>query len=283
MSLFIRLGLIFFCCYSLQTQAEPPLQLAQQYRQDIQLSDYLVSEKYDGFRAYWDGKQLLSRSGRRFIAPPWFTQALPEVALDGELWISRNSFSRVASTVTKKQPLEQQWRQIKYMVFDLPKSNETFIQRYKTLHRLLEPSPAWIRLVPQWQVSSQAELMQQLAEYSRLGAEGLMLHHKQAHYKSGRNQDLIKLKLLQDDEAKVLAHLPGKGKFSQLMGSLKVQNKAGQIFRIGSGFSLAQRHHPPPIGSIISYQYTGFTSTGLPRFVRFLRQREGYLLDKTGD
>jgi len=46
-----------------------------------------MSEKLDGVRAYWDGKQFLSRQGNLYHAPAWFTEHLPAVPLDGELWI----------------------------------------------------------------------------------------------------------------------------------------------------------------------------------------------------
>jgi DNA ligase len=47
------------------TQA-PALLLAETYQPSIKLSDYWVSEKYDGYRAYWNGTHLLSRQGNIF-------------------------------------------------------------------------------------------------------------------------------------------------------------------------------------------------------------------------
>ena len=40
------------------------------------------------------------------------------------------------------------------------------------------------------------------------------------------------------------------------------------------GFTDAQRAMPPPVGSWLTYRYNGLTSTGLPRFARFLRVRD---------
>lgn len=271
---------LFLSFISPEAYCKPPLQNASHYQQKLAVKDYLISEKYDGFRAYWNGEQLISRTGRVFAAPGWFIKALPKSALDGELWLGRGRFSDVASIVSKDKPLDQEWRRIRYMVFDLPKSQQPFIQRYQQLKALLKDSPEWIQLAPQWQLHSEAELMQQLADFTQQGAEGLMLHRKQALYKSGRSLDLLKLKISTDDEAIVLAHLPGKGKFSNMMGSLKVRNSQGKVFRIGSGFSHRQRKNPPAIGQIITYQYTGLSKNGLPRFARFLRERKAYQLDK---
>ena len=47
----------------------------------IDPANYLVSEKYDGVRAIWDGKTLRFRSGRAVNAPAWFIAKLPAQAL----------------------------------------------------------------------------------------------------------------------------------------------------------------------------------------------------------
>ena len=66
--------------------------LAQVYKSGIDVSQYLVSEKYDGVRALWDGKALHTRAGRLIAAPAWFTKGFPKTALDGELWLARGKF-----------------------------------------------------------------------------------------------------------------------------------------------------------------------------------------------
>jgi DNA ligase-1 len=45
-----------------------------------------MTEKYDGLRALWDGRYLYSRLGRMIKSPEFFTEGLPSIALDGELW-----------------------------------------------------------------------------------------------------------------------------------------------------------------------------------------------------
>ena len=41
-----------------QGEAPPAPQLARSYRGGLHLPDWLVSEKYDGVRAWWDGQAL---------------------------------------------------------------------------------------------------------------------------------------------------------------------------------------------------------------------------------
>ncbi len=112
-----------------------------------------------------------------------------------------------------------------------------------------------------------------LDDVVKKGGEGLMLHRADSLYHSGRSADLLKLKPWQDAEATVIEILPGKGKFSGMMGSLLVKDQSGQIFRIGTGFSNNERRDPPPVGSVISYKFTGTSKKGLPRFASFLRIR----------
>ncbi|MEJ7687606.1 MAG: hypothetical protein WKG52_11775 [Variovorax sp.] len=98
----------------------PPLMLAAVYRRGVPLDDYWISEKYDGVRGYWDGQQLWTRGGERVIAPAWFTAPLPAVPLDGELWAGRDRFALAVSTVRSQTPSDAAWREMRFMVFDLP-------------------------------------------------------------------------------------------------------------------------------------------------------------------
>ena len=100
-----------------------------------------------------------------------------------------------------------------------------------------------------------------------------MLHHKQAMYENGRTASLLKAKRYNDAEARVIRLLPGKGKFTGLMGALLVETRQGVRFKIGSGFSLKQRQSPPPIGTWITFKHYGYTARGIPRFASFMQIR----------
>ena len=104
--------------------------------------------------------------------------------------------------------------------------------------------------------------------------EGLMLHLADAPYVTGRSDVLLKLKPLLDTEATVVAHIPGKGKYSGQMGALLVETSAGLRFKLGTGFSDSQRANPPPVGALVTYTYRDVTPAGKPRFASFLRVRD---------
>lgn len=256
------------------SRSEPALMLANRYHADIQLSEYWVSEKLDGVRAYWNGENLISRQGNIYHAPHWFIADFPNSTLDGELWLGRQRFDELSGTVRKDIPIDSEWMLIRYMVFDSPDAGGNFDQRLAQLKTIIDgKSSPYLKLVKQQKFSAEPALMAYLDEVIALGGEGVMLHLGSAPYRSIRSDDLLKLKRYQDAEAVVIGHLPGKGKYEGMLGAILVETDDGRRFKIGSGFSDAQRQAPPAIGTNITYKYVGLTSTGIPRFASFLRIR----------
>jgi DNA ligase-1 len=249
----------------------PALQLANSYQRQHSVSDFWISEKLDGVRAFWDGKQLRSRSGQWIKLPEALLMQLPEFALDAELWAGRGQFQHVMQALQQNAPAEL-WQTIRLMVFDAPQQPGTFTERLQFLQQHL-PVTAFVQLVPQQQLQTQAQLEQLLQQVVAEGGEGLMLHNGHALYQSGRVSHLQKLKLVEDAEARVVAHLPGKGQFSGMMGALLVELADGRRFKLGSGFTVAERKDPPKIGTLVTFQYQGLTHKGTPRFAVFLRER----------
>jgi len=264
------------CLLCLSARAVPPPQvtLAESYAPGPDLTHYWVSEKYDGVRGYWDGHRLLTRGGSVINAPDWFTVNFPDTPLDGELWTDYGEFARVSGIVRTDDPVERDWRDISYRVFDLPAHKGGFDTRVPAIRKTVDAiGHAWVVAIRQFHVADAAALDRAFAAVLERGGEGLMLHRGGAEYHPGRSDDLLKLKPLDDAEAKVVGINPGQGRLDGLMGSLEVVTPGGRHFAVGSGFSDAQRADPPPIGAWITYRYTGRTATGLPRFARFLRRR----------
>ncbi len=247
--------------------------LASVYSGETAVEDYWVSEKLDGVRGHWDGERLWSRGGYPIAAPDWFTQGWPNMAMDGELWIARQLFDTASGIVRSTQADDEDWRRLKFMVFDLPKHGGVFGQRVQAMADIAAYDIAWLQPIPQFRVADAAELEARLEALVAAGSEGLMLHHQDALYRSGRSQDLLKYKLYDDAEARVVGYTEGKGKYAGLVGALVVERKDGRRFRLGSGLSDDERATPPAIGSWVTYRYNGYTSSGLPRFARFVRIR----------
>ena len=252
----------------------PALLLANVYRPGMPLADYWVSEKYDGVRGYWDGHSLRTRGGETVVAPAWFTAGWPTTPMDGELWAGRGRFAHAQSTTRQQQPDEAAWRQMRFMVFDLPAHGGVFDERLGALKTLVASiEQDWVQAVPQQRVATDAALQALLQRTVRAGGEGLMLHRGASLYRSGRSDDLIKLKTHDDAEALVVGHLPGKGKHAGRLGALLVEMPTGQRFKLGAGLTDADRADPPPIGSWVTYRFRGTHDGGLPRFASFVRVR----------
>ncbi|TEW54911.1 DNA ligase [Psychromonas sp. RZ22] len=255
----------------------PPIQLATQFRDEINIEQYYVSEKLDGVRAYWDGHKLISRQGNIFTAPAWFTRSFPKEPLDGELWIARQEFEKVSGIVRTQNNHNEQWQQVTYMIFDLPNNKEPFSRRITRMQHLVEQANSpYLQIIKQQKIKDNQTLQILLNQTVMDGGEGLMLHHQGALYQTKRNRDLMKLKKFEDAEAIIIAHIPGKGKYQGLLGAILVETKEGIRFKIGSGFSDQERKSPPAIGSVITYRFTGKTRNNIPRFASYMRVRVIY-------
>lgn len=253
----------------------PPVMLAGQWRSGLDVSQYWVSEKLDGVRARWDGRTLWTRAGHRIAAPSWFTRGWPTRPLDGELWAGRGRFEVASATLRAAPGNDDQWRRLRFMAFDLPAHPGPFEQRLAAMRQLLAAHPsATLALIEQRRLADDAALRRHLEAVVAGGGEGLMLHHRDNRYSATRSDGLLKLKPWDDAEARVVAHLPGKGKYAGMLGALLVERADGARFRLGSGFKDIQRASPPPVGSLVTYRYNGLTATGLPRFAHFLRVRD---------
>jgi DNA ligase 1 len=257
------------------TKTSPDVLLAQNAPLGLDPAGYWVSEKLDGVRALWDGRTLRFRSGRTVAAPPWFLAKLPATPLDGELWMGRSTFDELSGAVRRTQPLDADWQRVKYMVFELPKADGTFTQRIWQMQAMVKAA-GWPQLqaVEQTEIPNHAALQARLKSVIAAGGEGLMLHRASAPVTGGRSDVLLKLKAVQDAEAEVVGHEPGKGKFEGMLGALDVKTPSGVRFKLGTGLSDAQRQNPPAIGSMVTYTYRGVTPSGKPRFASFMRMHE---------
>jgi DNA ligase-1 len=274
-SLIVLLGLVTARPVYSAPPTPSPVMLANMYHAGIALGDYWVSEKYDGVRGYWDGEKLRARSGAVIDAPAWFTANWPKTPMDGELWAGRGQFEQASATIRQLTPDDEAWRHIRYMVFDLPGHAGTFDQRIPALQQLVaQIDHAWVQAVAQFKVADEKALKRKLDEAVQGGGEGLVLHRGASLYRAGRTDDLLKLKPFDDAEARVVGYVPGKGKYSGMMGSLLMEAPDGMRFRIGTGFTDEQRRKPPPVGSVVTFRYQGMTSGGKPRFARFMRVRD---------
>ncbi|MDF1875738.1 DNA ligase [Sulfurimonas sp. SAG-AH-194-I05] len=260
----MKLFFLTFFVVSLFAQ-KPDLFLLKNYKEDVNVTSWYMSEKLDGVRAYWDGEKLISRSGRLFSSPAFFTKDFPSHELDGELWTTRDDFSNIVRIVNKKKQHDK-WKEITYNIFEVPHATGTLLERLKTVE-----SSHYIKIIKQVQIQNKKHLNTYKKSLQDKGAEGLVVRDGNMHYYTGRTNKAFKIKSFTDTECEVIGHNKGKGKYEGVLGSLSCKMKNMQVIKVGSGLTDKERILPPTIGSIITFKYYGLTSKGNPRFPIFLR------------
>lgn len=259
---------------------------------------YLVSEKYDGVRGVWDSKHFMTKRGNPINAPKCFTRQLPPFALDGELWLGYGRFEEIQSLANMQDSTCEQWRDVKYLVFDAPSCG--IKDRQCTLSERLEEvriflhthNPPNVRLITQHILEPQdlhtldSHLQAMLNEVLKYGGEGLIIRPDERGYRAGRAKNAFKLKAYTDSECRIIGYTQGNGRLRGKIGALVCEQvlQSGRdvlipsiwhnkriTFKIGSGLNDALRANPPKIGTIITYQYNGFSKNGIPKHTRFVR------------
>jgi DNA ligase 1 len=251
----------------------PPVLLANKWETDHDPTGWWMSEKLDGIRAYWDGRAFVSRLGNSFLAPAWFTEALPSDILDGELWVGRKMFQRTTSIV-RSGAAGADWKLVSYVVFDAPHAGGAFEARIAHAQALLAkaqaPHARWLDHVACTGID---HLRDELRRVEGLGGEGLMLRRPGSSYEAGRSSSLLKVKTFHDTEARVVGHAPGTGKHKGRLGALVCELPDGTRFNVGTGFSDAERGSPPKLGAVITFRYQELSKDGVPRFPSYVGER----------
>lgn len=301
-------------------------------KEDIPYSEppinWIMSEKFDGYRAvfyYVDGKGVfVSRSGKRYYPPKWFIDSMPpknllkKDKLDGELWAGRDNFEDMG-IVRKKEPIDSEWGNIVYMVYDVINDTPTFVERLKELKKyvsfcenkwndkkkkLMKAYPADaehykdtlcpIEYTPQYKVTSLEMMDKYYEDILKEKGEGIMIKHPLCPYKKGRSSYLFKYKPVFDREAVITGHTKGKGKNKGKLGAFECQllinfdtyqaideDPSHKFSMSGMDDEIRENYKKThPVGTIVSFECSGYTAKGVPRFARYLRIRTDVKLKK---
>lgn len=272
-----------------ETVAEPKskarkhenVMLAESYSEASKVEGWWLSEKFDGVRAVWNGKDFTSRLGNAFPAPTWFKNLMPkDCKLDGELWAGRGNFQQAISIV-RNSARGDDWKYLTYMVFDIMMKEETdmapepFELRIECVQKIVNSKveatgkthdESHIKVVPQHVCAGKEEVQEHLKAVEAMNGEGLMLRKPKSPYAYSRSKNLLKVKSHTEEEAKVTGHEKGKGRNKDVIGALLVETPDGRKFKIGSGLNDTDRENPPEIGSMVTYKYLELTDGNIPRF-----------------
>lgn len=256
--------------------------LAKHYSSKIDPTGFWVSEKIDGLRAIWDGKNLVSRNGNIFPAPDFFTKNFPsQIPMDGELFLGRKQFEETTSII-RSGSTDKGWSRIVYLTFDIPHPDAGLVEeRWDALQKIVKHvNQNNLQYVPQTRCQGREHLFQLLELVMEQGSEGLMLRKPKSRYVKTRSDTLLKVKKFLDDEATVMGYqeseieTEGKEHLIGSMGALFCKLDNGKEFKVGTGFTDALRLDPPKIGSRITFKYQELSKEGKPRFPVFICVRD---------
>jgi DNA ligase-1 len=152
------------------------------------LSGWLLSEKYDGCRGFWDGSTMWTKGGKKVKMPAWFAKQLPSFPVDGEIWAGRGHFNE-ASLATRLGRFD---RRIRFVIFDCPGPG-IWIDRFATLNNL-SPRNTAVKVPKIKKCRSTLEAISMMKKVQSKGGEGLIARHPSNLYKAGRFSDILKLK-----------------------------------------------------------------------------------------
>ena len=243
---------------------------------------WYVSEKYDGYRAIWDGENFISRHGKPFNAAESFKKWFPkDIALDGELFIGRELFEK-HGVLRKKEVADGEWEKagVKFNVFDSPSmlgNFETRMKKLKSLVKKLCSKKCPIKLVSQIKVKNEAEMMEMFESLVAKGAEGVMLRAPNSPYEPKRSKYLLKVKQLFDTECRVIGYKKGTGKYKGMLGAFEcalVSNPKITFTISGMNDEIRKNYKKThPLGTLVTFTYMGVSKGGVPRHPVYLRKR----------
>jgi len=246
---------------------------------------WFLSEKYDGYRAIWNGQDFVSRNGNIFPSPPDFKKWLPtNEALDGELFMGRENFQK-CGLFKKKEADCEAWKKanVTYQIFDSPTMSGMFEERTAKIQKLIKDQckkhsgKCPLIMTKQIKVKTEADVYKHFDKLVSKGAEGVMLRAPNSPYDKKRSNYLLKVKQLFDAECKIIGYKPGSGKYANMLGAFKcqlVKNKNIKFTISGMDDSIRQNYKKThPIGTIVTFTYMGLSDGGVPRHPNYLRKR----------
>jgi DNA ligase 1 len=249
---------------------------------------WYLSEKYDGYRAIWDGKNFRSRSNNIFKVPEWFANWLPpNIALDGELFLGRENFQK-CGIFRKKVPVDEEWREanVKYQIFDAPGHPGLFEERQEYIKQIIYTrckcfdTKCPLVLTKQTLIKNEKEVKDAFQTLTKKGAEGIMLRAPKSPYEGKRTAHLLKYKQLFDAECIIIGYKNGSGKYKDMLGAFKcelVSNKKIKFDISGMNDEIRRNYREThPVGTIVTFTYMGLSDSGVPRHPQYSHIRETF-------
>lgn len=257
------------------------LLLANKWDKKLDVTGWLMSEKYDGVRCFWNGNELYSRSGSIIKTPKFFTRNFPRSPLDGELHLGRNNYEECAQIIANGEKDHSGWLQMSFIVLDAPAMNLLFRQRLSMLERVFTEgnNPTFMKLNKHRCVKDNSHVMEELARIESIGGEGVMLKNPSSLYEGRRTWAMLKVKSYLDEEAQILRKVffkMNKPTEKRRVKALIMKKENGIEFRLRNGLNSEKNKNSFEIGNTVTYKFKGYDQQNIPKFPVYQRMRAEY-------
>jgi DNA ligase-1 len=164
----------------------------EEWNGEQDLTGWWMREKLNGIRAYWDGEKLYSKDGKEYLIPSYFGDGLPPVIpLDGELYLNNGGLNRLTSIINSK---DADWKNVKYVVFDLPFSNDPYESRMEELKKLSFPDH--VNIATSKQCEGMKHFWDSMNSVLRNGGQGMVLYKPQSKYSSCKSDSVLQAQVV---------------------------------------------------------------------------------------
>lgn len=255
------------------------------YKEEISYPT-LVSRKIDGLRLVARQDGCWTRNGKKYISVPHISNILkplfdkhPEWVIDSEIYSTEVPFERIVSLVKKKKPTLEDFleseRLCKIYIFDgvtddLEANFETRFSEIKKEIKKVIGNDKHLIFVENEIANNYQEIMEAHDRYVAEGFEGVMVRNRNTPYQNKRTNALLKYKVFNDEEFKILDILEGQGGRSNMAGKIVVELpngtceagiKGGEVYYIE-----IWQNREKIIGKLATVRYQGLTDKGSLRF-----------------
>ncbi|MFQ9298882.1 MAG: RNA ligase family protein [Clostridia bacterium] len=218
--------------------------------------DKFVTEKFDGCRCFTqirNGKIIMkSRQNKMFEGLIDIENSIKELglnnmSLDGELLAIDSNYENVYKDTMKiVSTKEKEKHGVKYMIFDILPidefDNKKGVLKYSERRKILDniKQNEFISITPVlYHGTDNDKVLEVLSICRANGAEGAMINLDKP-YEFKRSKTLLKLKIMNTCDLKIIGFEEGSGKFKGTLGNLICDYKGYQL-GVGSGFDDKQR------------------------------------------
>lgn len=235
-----------------------------------------VQPKLDGIRCIMDNNTLMTRAGKPIVSCPHI--AKPYHTLDGELYNHdlKADFNKIISLTRKTKPekedLEESAKLVQYWIYDYPFwGDKVFSERYEMLKKVFPSFPSYYKLVPTYEIRSEADLINYHRLFIEEGYEGTIVRMDLGGYENKRSKQLLKYKDFIDAEWKIVDILEGQGNRTGCANMLVIHLDNGVVCKptmTGTEDFMRKvwKDREKIIGKQATIKFFGYTPDGSLRF-----------------